>query len=71
MKKILPLVVIFLIYVICLNLDWNGLLGTTMICMTMTWFILNKLEKVEEKMDKKEGKKKDKDDKWYDKWYYL
>lgn len=59
MKKIIPLAVIFLTYEICFNFNWDGLLGTTIISMVMTWFILNKLDKLEKKEREEKTEKKE------------
>ena len=56
LKILVPEAVIFLVYVVCLNLKFDGLLGNTIICMTMTGFIMSKLAKIEDKNNKKERK---------------
>ena len=33
----------FLVYVLCLNLDWDGLLGTMLLSLTTGGFIMNEI----------------------------
>lgn len=55
LKILVPEAVIFLVYVICLNLELDGLLGNTIICMTMMGFIMSKLNRMESKNDKRKS----------------
>lgn len=43
LRLILSLLTTFGMYVLCLNLSWTDLLGTTLVCLTMGGFIMNEL----------------------------
>ena len=41
LRLVLSLLATFGMYVLCLNLNWTDLLGTTLVCLTMGGFIMN------------------------------
>ena len=44
MKKVVSsMMIIFVVYVVCLNLEWDGFLGYTVVIMAMTGLIMKEL----------------------------
>jgi hypothetical protein len=43
LRLVLSLLATFGMYVLCLNLNWTDLLGTTLVCLTMGGFLMNEL----------------------------
>lgn len=43
MKSLLSMIIVFVVYIVCLNLGWDGFLGNTLVCMTMVGLIMREL----------------------------
>lgn len=52
-RLILSIVSTFFVYVVCKNLDWTGLIGTMLLCITMGGFIMNELRLILKELQKK------------------
>lgn len=59
LRLVLSLLATFGMYVLCLNLNWTDLLGTTLVCLTMGGFIMNELRIILREIKKTDRKSKE------------